>query len=137
MVDDRVEVERLDCMDRREWYEVVVEVRKDGAGERKDEPVEAVVDMDEAVCEDATELRRLSMACWNMRWIMSGRCLASKASMCRIDSSGMSKLSSMLAQGSSGGGDGLPMGVGFGDGATHSLPVVGGLTSWVGGWCWY
>lgn len=57
MVDDRVEVERLDCMDRREWYEVVVEVRKDGAGERKDEPVEAVVDMDEAVCEDATELR--------------------------------------------------------------------------------
>ena len=91
----------------------MVEVRKDGAGERKDEPDEAVVEMDEAVCEDATELRpegvswwaregdernvRLSMACWNILWIMSGRCLANRASMCRMDSSGMSMLSSMLA----------------------------------------
>jgi len=40
---------------------------------------------------------RLSIACWNMRWIMSGRCRASSASMCRIDSSGISMFSSMMA----------------------------------------
>lgn len=57
IVDDKVEVERFDCMDKREWYDVVVDVRKEGAGERNDEPVEAVVDIDEAVCEEATELR--------------------------------------------------------------------------------
>jgi hypothetical protein len=93
----------------------VVDERNDGAGERNDEPVDADVDIDEAVWEDATELRpgvgqlldargrracenvRLSMACWNILWIMSGRCLANRASMCRMDSSGISMLSSMLA----------------------------------------
>lgn len=49
MVEDKVEVEWLDCMDRREWYEVVVDVRNEGAGERNDEPVDAVVDIEEAV----------------------------------------------------------------------------------------
>lgn len=57
IVEDSVDVDMLDCIDKREWYDVVVDVRKEGAGERKDEPDEAVVEMDEAVCEDATELR--------------------------------------------------------------------------------
>lgn len=35
----------------------MVDVRNDGAGERNDEPVDAVVDIEDAVCEDATELR--------------------------------------------------------------------------------
>jgi len=52
--------------------------------------------------EEATELRRDSKVCENMRWIMCGGCLASRASMCRIDSSGMSRLSSILAKGPGG-----------------------------------
>ena len=74
-----------------------MEVRNDCAVEdRNDEPPKEASDTVEEACEDATELRRLSIACWNIRWIISGRCLASKASMCRIESSGISR-SSMLA----------------------------------------
>jgi hypothetical protein len=70
-----------------------------------DEPPAEASDIVEEASEEATELRpvlckwdsgcsckldiRLSMACWNILWIISGRCLANRASMCRMDSSGM------------------------------------------------
>lgn len=44
-----------------------------------------------------TKYIRESIACENILWIICGGCLASRASMCRIDSSGMSRLSSILA----------------------------------------
>jgi hypothetical protein len=96
---DSVDVDILDAMDNREWYDEAADERYEGAvDERNEEPPEAS-DMVDEVCEEATELRRLSMACWNMRWIMSGRWRASRASMCRIDSSGISRVSSMAGGG--------------------------------------
>lgn len=47
-----------------------------------------------------TNYIRESNACENILWMIWGGCLASRASMCRIDSSGMSRLSSILAGGS-------------------------------------
>src|ERR1043165_6817869 len=71
------------------------------------------------------------MACWNILWIISGRCLASRASMCRMDSSGMSRLSSMLATMV---GLSLGMGVDSSNGAEHSLTRLPG--TWQEAKCW-
>jgi hypothetical protein len=51
----------------------VVEVRNDGAGDRNDEPLEAVVDIEEAVCEDATELRPRVGKLLHARALQAGR----------------------------------------------------------------
>jgi hypothetical protein len=54
---EMVEVDMLDATEKREWYELVVDVRYEGAEERKDEPPEARDMLEDVVCEDATELR--------------------------------------------------------------------------------
>jgi hypothetical protein len=79
------EVEKVDVIDRRE--------RHDEADEVVVEELTVLVD----IKDKAAELRRESRACENMRWIRWGGCLASRASMCRMDSSGISTLSSMVA----------------------------------------
>jgi len=84
------ELEKVDAIENRE--------RHDEPEDDDEFVLEVAVDMK----EEATELRRDSKVCENMRWIMCGGCLASRASMCRIDSSGMSRLSSILAKGPGG-----------------------------------
>jgi len=81
----RVDDEKVDAIERRDRHdELEAEVALELA---------VLVDMK----EEAVELRRDSSACENMRWMCCGGCLGSRASMCRMDSSGMSKWSSMAA----------------------------------------
>jgi len=68
--------------------------------ERHDEPEEddvVVLEVAVDMKDEATELRRESSVCENIRWIICGGCLANSASICRMDSSGMSR-SSILAR---------------------------------------
>lgn len=81
-----VELEKVDARESRDLHD---DPEEDVAVE-----LEVVVDMK----DEAVELRRDSIACENILWIICGGCLASKASMCRIDSSGMSTWSSILAR---------------------------------------
>jgi len=73
-----VEVEKVDAIESRDRHD-----------DPEDEVV-VVLAVEVDMNDDATELRRDSMACENMRWMTCGGCLASNASICRIDSSGMS-----------------------------------------------
>lgn len=78
------EEEKAEAIDKRERHD---ELDEEVAAE-----LAVLVDMK----DEAVEVRRESMACENMRWIRWGGCFASRASICRIDSSGMSRLSSMV-----------------------------------------
>jgi hypothetical protein len=96
------ELEKVDASESRE--------RHDEPEEDDELVLEVAVDMK----DEATELRpgtckhvnhhkdysviiRVSSVCENIRWIIWGGCLANSASMCRMDSSGMSR-SSILAK---------------------------------------
>jgi hypothetical protein len=92
----QVEVEKVEAMDRRERHDEAEE-------EEEEEDVEAEVEVVEVEAkEGAKEARRDSMVWANMRWIRWGWCFASRASMWRIESSGMSMESSMAATGPGG-----------------------------------
>lgn len=66
--------------------------------DRHDEPDDEVEFVAVVLVEanDEIELRRDSSVCANILWIICGGCLDSRASMCRIDSSGISTWSSIL-----------------------------------------
>lgn len=72
--------------------EKLVEVERVDATERRDRKEE----LDDPVYDEAIELRFESMTCWNIRKTTCGGCLLSRASTCRIESSGKSAMSSMV-----------------------------------------
>jgi hypothetical protein len=82
-----VELEKVDARESRDRHD------------EDDDEVEFVLDVAVDMKDEATELRRDSNVWENIRWIKCGGCFANSASMCRMDSSGMSRLSSILARG--------------------------------------
>jgi hypothetical protein len=73
-----------------------VDVEKVEATESRDDNRERSEEFEE-LYDEAIDERRESITCWNIRWINCGGCLWRSASTCRIDSSSIWKLSSIVA----------------------------------------
>lgn len=96
-----VELENVDAIDRRDRHdepddevELVAVVFVDARDEIELRPFCSQLHVERA---EEYNLRDSSV-CENILWIICGGCLANKASMCRIDSCGMSIWSSILAK---------------------------------------
>lgn len=96
-----VEVEKVDASDRRDRHdepEDEVELVAVVFVEAKDEMELRPLCSQLSVARGGGYNLRDSRVCENILWIICGGCLANRASICRIESSGMSTWSSILAK---------------------------------------